>query len=65
MNFDPELLDKLARVFADAALRELETQSRLVRPCQAVFPGGESAAHVTPDFESLITIGDPDWSIPR
>ena len=43
MNFDPELLDKLARVFAEAALRELETQPGLARPCQVAHTGDASS----------------------
>ena len=65
MNFDPELLDKLARCFAETALRDLEIQI----PADATTPAGifeqcsgrRLGRHpVTPYFESLTTISDRD-----
>ena len=44
MNFDPVMLDDLARAFAEAASRELKTQLGLTGPCLSTHTGGVSPA---------------------
>ena len=74
MNFDPLLLDAFAMVFVDAAIRELEMQAQLARlrpaqPCAGcahfVQGGVLRKPPITPYFESLIIVSDPDVSTPR